>query len=73
MLLPLGDDRSNSSHGLHTEQTLNILISEISKELEADASAANPSSPRCFDDRMLARIADAIAALGRRGSGLACL
>ena len=31
--------------------------------LQATASAANLSSPRCFDDKMLERFADAIVAL----------
>ena len=41
--------------------------------LQATASAADLSSPRCFDDKMLERFADAIVALGIRDSNFACL
>ena len=42
-------------------------------DLQATASAADLSSPRCFDDKMLERFADAIVALGIRDSNFACL
>ena len=41
--------------------------------LQATASAADLSSPRCFDDKMLERFAAAIVALGIRDSNFACL
>ena len=37
------------------------------------ASATDLASPRCFDDKMLERFADAIAALKIRDSNFACL
>ena len=40
---------------------------------QATASAADLSSTRCFDDRMLERFADAIVALGIIDSNFACL
>ena len=44
--------------GAYNEQILNSII-----YLQATASAADLSSPRCFDDKMLERFADAIVAL----------
>ena len=41
--------------------------------LQATASAAGLSSPRCLEDKMLKRFADATAALERRDSNFACL
>ena len=41
--------------------------------LQATASAADPSGIRCFDDKMLERFAAAIVALGIRDSNFACL
>ena len=42
-------------------------------DLQATASAADPSGIRCFDDKMLERFAAAIVALGIRDSNFACL
>ena len=42
-------------------------------DLKATASAAELSSPRCFDDKVLERFADAFAALEIRDSNFACL
>ena len=42
-------------------------------DLQATASAADLSSTRCFDDKMLERFADAIVALGISDSNFACL
>ena len=42
-------------------------------DLQATASAADLSSPRCFDDKMLERFADAIVALEIRDGDFACL
>ena len=41
--------------------------------LQATASAADLSSPRCLDDKMLEHFADAIVAFGMRDSNFACL
>ena len=41
--------------------------------LQATSSATDLSSPRCLDDKMLRRLADAIAALERRDANFACL
>ena len=41
--------------------------------LQATAFAADLSSPRCFDGKMLERFADAIVALEIRHANFACL
>ena len=45
----------------------------VAFNLQATASAADLSSPRCFDDKMLERLADAIVALEIRDLNLLCL
>ena len=42
---------------------IEILTSFLRAHLQATAFAAHLSSPRCFDDEMFKRLADAIAAL----------
>ena len=53
--------------------TLGRGAEDTAADLQATASAADLSSPRCFDDKMLERFADAIVALGIRDSNFACL
>ena len=60
-------DRTNARIVVGVLAVCNSLSSQ------AAASAADFSSPRFLDDKMLKRLADAIAALDKRDSNSACL